>query len=34
MNERIEGFNIYKNEKSPRIVNIDIREEILNKLNF
>ena len=34
MNERIEGFDIYKNEKSPRIVNIDIREEILNKLIF
>ena len=34
MNEIIEGFDIYKNEKSPRIVNIDIREEILNKLIF
>ena len=34
MNEVIEGFDIYKNEKSSRIVNIDIREEILNKLIF
>ena len=34
MNEIIEGFDIYKNEKSTRIVNIDIREEILNKLIF
>ena len=34
MNETIEGFDIYKNEKSSRIVNIDIREEILNKLIF
>ena len=34
MNEIIEGFDIYKNEKSSRIVNIDIREEILNKLIF
>ena len=34
MNEKIEGFDIYKNEKSSRIVNIDIREEILNKLIF
>ena len=34
MNEIIEGFDINKNEKSSRIVNIDIREEILNKLIF
>ena len=34
MNEIIEGFEIYKNEKTPRIVNIDISENILNKLIF
>ena len=34
MSEIIEGFEINKNEKSPRIVNIDINEEILNKLIF
>ena len=34
MNEIIEGFEINKNEKSSRIVNIDINEEILNKLIF
>ena len=34
MNEIIEGFEIYKNEKTFRIVNIDISENILNKLIF
>ena len=34
MSEIIEGFEIYKNEKTPRIVNIDISENILNKLIF
>ena len=34
MNEIIEGFEIYKNEKTSRIVNIDIGENILNKLIF
>ena len=34
MNEIIEGFEIYKNEKTSRIVNIDISENILNKLIF
>ena len=34
MSETIEGFEIYKNEKTPRIVNIDISENILNKLIF
>ena len=34
MNETIEGFEIYKNIKSPRIVDIDIGEQILKKLIF
>ena len=34
MSEIIEGFEIYKNNKSTRIVNIDIGDEILNKLIF
>ena len=34
MIEIIEGFEIYKNEKTPRILNIDISENILNKLIF
>ena len=34
MSEKIDGFEIYKNEKSHRIVNIDISDEILNKLIF
>ena len=34
MNETIEGFEIYKNDKSTRIVNIDIGDEIINKLIF
>ena len=34
MNEIIEGFEIYKNKKTSRIVNIDISENILNKLIF
>ena len=34
MSEIIEGFEIYKNDKSNRIVNIDISDEILNKLIF
>ena len=34
MNEKIEGFEINFNERSSRIVNIDIGEEILNKLIF
>ena len=34
MSEMIEGFEIYKNDKSARIVNIDIGDEILNKLIF
>ena len=34
MNQKIQGFDIYENEKSSRIVNIDILEEILNKLIF
>jgi protein CsiD len=34
MSEKIDGFEIYKNEKSSRIVNIDINDEILNKLIF
>ena len=34
MSEIIEGFEIYKNDKSARIVNIDISDEILNKLIF
>ena len=34
MNEIIEGFEVYENEKTSRIVNIDISENILNKLIF
>ena len=32
MIEKIEGFKINVNEKSPRIVNIEISDEILNLL--
>ena len=34
MIEKIHGFEIYFNEKSNRIINIDINDEILNKLIF
>ena len=34
MIENINGFDISLNDKSPRIINIDIGEEILNKLIF
>ena len=34
MIEKINGFDIYLNEKSKRIINIDIDDEILNKLIF
>ena len=34
MSEIIKGFEINKNDKSTRIVNIDISDEILNKLIF
>ena len=34
MTEKINGFKIYKNEKSSRIVNIDIEDDIINKLIF
>ena len=34
MIEKINGFEIYKNENSKRIINIDIGNEILNKLIF
>ena len=34
MIETINGFEIYLNEKSKRIINIDIGDEILNKLIF
>ena len=34
MIEKIEGFKINKNNQSPRIINIDIGDEILNKLIF
>ena len=34
MIEKIDGFEINSNEKSKRIINIDIRDEILNKLIF
>ena len=34
MIEKIEGFEINLNEKSKRIINIDISDEILNKLIF
>ena len=34
MIEKIDGFEINKNDQSPRIINIDIGDEILNKLIF
>ena len=34
MIEKIDGFEIYSNEKSKRIINIDISDEVLNKLIF
>ena len=34
MIENIEGFEINLNENSKRIINIDISDEILNKLIF
>ena len=34
MIEKIDGFEIYENNQSPRIINIDIGDEILNKLIF
>ena len=34
MIEKIEGFEIYENKQSPRIINIDIGDDILNKLIF
>ena len=34
MIEKIDGFEIYENKKSSRIINIDIGDEILNKLIF
>ena len=34
MIEKIDGFEIYENKQSPRIINIDIGDEILNKLIF
>ena len=34
MIEKIEGFEIYENKQSLRIINIDIGDEILNKLIF
>ena len=34
MIEKIDGFEVYENKKSPRIINIDIGDEILNKLIF
>ena len=34
MNEKIEGFEIHINEKSSRIIDIDICDDILNKLIF
>ena len=34
MIEKIDGFEINKNKQSPRIINIDIGDEILNKLIF
>ncbi len=34
MIEKIDGFEIHLNEKSKRIINIDISDEILNKLIF
>ena len=34
MIEKIDGFEIHENKQSPRIINIDIGDEILNKLIF
>ena len=34
MNEKIEGFEIHTNKKSSRIIDINISDEILNKLIF
>ena len=34
MIEKIDGFEIYSNEKSKRIINIDIGDEVLSKLIF
>ena len=34
MIEKIDGFEIYENKQSPRIINIDIGDDILNKLIF
>ena len=34
MIEKIDGFEIYENKQSPRIIDIDIGYEILNKLIF
>ena len=34
MNEKIDGFKIYNNEKSQRIINIHIEDQILEKLLF
>ena len=34
MIEKIDGFEIYENKQSQRIINIDIGDEILNKLIF
>ena len=34
MNEQIEGFEIHANEKSSRIVDINISDDVLNKLIF
>ena len=34
MIEKIDGFEIYENKQSSRIINIDIGDEILNKLIF
>ena len=34
MIEKIDGFEIYENKRSPRMINIDIGDEILNKLIF
>ena len=34
MIEKIEGFEIHLNDNSKRIIDIDISDEILNKLIF
>ena len=34
MIEKIDGFEIHENKQSPRIINIDIGDDILNKLIF